>query len=133
LRLEVGYVTASGHQFRADPTFEVDEAEFWIVPISMGLETNANSSTSENAVRVWVGVHGVLALTGWDDPMLGDFEAPAMGAALELRPEVPVHRNLALWLSYRLTALSAVEYQGDSGEFVYSAGTMQAGLAYDWR
>jgi hypothetical protein len=132
LRLEAGYVTASGRQIRHDPTFEIGENKIWLVPISLGLETNAHRSTDADAVRVWVGLHAILAFTGWEDPVLGEFKSPAMGGAMELRPEIPIHRNLALWASYRLTVLTEVEYQGGSAEFGYSSGTMQAGLAYDW-
>ena len=136
LRLEVGYVSASGRQIEEDPTFELDQNRFWLVPLSLGLETNAHSSGGEDAVRVFVGLHAILAFTGWDDPLLGDFRSPAMGGAFEVRPELPVKRDLALWVSYRLAVLSEVDYRPGGGrvtEFAYTGGTMQGGLAYTWR
>jgi hypothetical protein len=136
LRVEVSYVAASGPQIEEDPTFELDENRFWLVPLSLGLETNAHPTGGADAVRVFVGLHAILAFTGWEDPLLGDFRSPAMGGAFEVRPELPVRRDLALWVSYRLAVLSEVDYRpagGRATEFAYTGGTMQAGLAYTWR
>ncbi|MCA9729513.1 MAG: hypothetical protein KC729_17635, partial [Candidatus Eisenbacteria bacterium] len=119
VRVDVGYVSASGDQIRRDPTFELDGNRFWLLPVSLGVETNAHPTGGPDAVRVYVGLQGVIAFSGWKDPLLGSFHNPALGGALELRPELPVHRSWLVWMSYRLLALTSVEYGSGAPEFSY--------------
>ena len=41
--LDVGLVRGAGAEYFPDPTFEMDDASYWLVPIHFGLRTNRRS------------------------------------------------------------------------------------------
>ncbi|MCI0637187.1 MAG: hypothetical protein L0206_25220 [Actinobacteria bacterium] len=128
--LDVGFVPDSGGEFSPDPTFENDEAETRLVPITLGVRTDFVPPTLESRASCYGGIAWQTILTRWESPF-GDAEStPTFGLVFELRPEVRVASRYSVWLRQRVAFLGNAEYDL-ARDLNYSSSTLEAGLS--WR
>ncbi len=128
--LDVGFVPDSGDEFFSDPTFENVEAEYRLVPITLGVRTDFVKPALRSRASIYGGVAWQTIFTRWEGPF-GDAEStPTFGIVFELRPEVQVASRYSIWLRQRVAFIGDAKYDF-ARDLNYSGSTLEAGLS--WR
>jgi len=131
LIFEVGLVKSAGHEYNTDPTFEMDEDKYWLVPIRLGVRRDVLGDSKEVPMKFCLGAGFQTTLTGWEDGNGTSYKSPTFGFFMEIRPEFSFSDTWGIWLCNRMTFLGNVEYE-DSGipNLNYSSNSLQLGLSY---
>ncbi|MBU1702344.1 MAG: porin family protein [Candidatus Eisenbacteria bacterium] len=131
LMFEVGYMKSAGHEYWNDPTFEMPEDKYWLVPIRLGVRRDVLAESTSFPIKFCLGAGFQTILTGWKDGYGTSYKSPTFGLLLEIRPELTLSGPWGLWLSNRMTFLGDVTYEdSDIPEINYSANSLQIGLSY---
>jgi hypothetical protein len=124
---EISYLWNSGKAGQLDPTFETPEPRYWIVPLLLGIRTDLLSSSSNGSTDLYFGLGVLTAFTGYEDPYAGTRTATTLGMMFELRPQVRLSSEIAIWARERLSILSEAKY--GTTQMDYTGATLQLGLS----
>lgn len=125
--LEAGWIKASGREFIGDPTFEIEDSTFRIIPVSLGVRLALDNKDSSD-LRLFFGLGAQFVFAEWDQPLVGERTASTTGFYMELQPEVALGESLALFLRGRVSALLDASFPDISGDRNFSANTLGFGL-----
>jgi hypothetical protein len=132
LTLDAGYRRASGQEFFDDPTFEFEDAEYWLVPLGIGIRTNLIPAAHRRNVQLYGGASFLTVVTHWEGPFGESDHSSVLGFAVELRPEIAINDRWGFWFRDRFSFLGEVTYDGLVNDLNHSSSTIEAGLRYGW-
>jgi hypothetical protein len=127
--LDVGASHASGNEYTVDPTFDMPDASYWIVPIQLGFQANAVAPPYQERFGLYFGLGFETLITSWKEPRGRTYRSPAFGLSFDLRPEIPLRGSWSLWLRERFLLVQGVTYESSVPRLNYSASQLQIGLS----
>ncbi|MFN0152043.1 MAG: hypothetical protein ACKVU1_15185 [bacterium] len=130
LILDIGAVRSRGKITRNDPTFDAEEATYWLLPVRLGVRTDLTPDPHPGPVRFSVGAAFEWITTWWRAPFQDWSSAPAPGIVFEARPDFHVSQKLGVWTRARFAFRSDVQYDEPRSTFEYSGSEFQVGLSY---
>lgn len=126
LVLETGWMRASGRILPSDPSFDVDEESYTVIPVGLGLRAGG---AGEHPVQVSVGVMGHWLYSRLTGPFGSEQSQWGFGIAAEIRPEIRLTERWSLWFRERIRATSEFTYRDVGNEtLVYKGAIFQAGI-----
>ncbi len=129
LLVEIGYVSNSGHvTSQSNPTFELPESHYWVVPFVMGLRTNLVPERDQGTLGLYLGLGVMTLFTGFKGDEGSQDVSTTLGAMLELRPQLKLNEHLAIWLRERINVSPDVSYQ-NAPDINYSGAALQFGVS----
>src|SRR5262249_18088610 len=108
--LESGYSTAAGDEFEVDPTFDLPEARYWMVPVTFGIRARPGDESGRRA-SVDLGVAATTLLTWWRAPLGTRKFQPALGVQFEMQTELNWNPRFGTWLRSRIPIVSPTDYR----------------------
>lgn len=130
LILDIGVLRSRGKIAREDPTFESDDATYWLLPVSLGVRTDLTRWPHPGPVRFFVGAGVEWVSTWWRAPFQDWQSSPSPGLLFEARPEFRVSRTVGIWTRARFAFRTETRYEDRRSRFDYSGGEFQLGLSY---
>ena len=127
--VDVGYTRSSGQELTSDPTFELGDAEYQVVPVNLGVRTDV-VKTPGHPVKLYLGAAWQTVFTRWEDPLLGSDRTPTFGVMFEVRPEFVVSDRWDVWVRQRISFQAGADYPSNL-ELNYSGSLLEAG--FGWR
>jgi hypothetical protein len=128
LLLELGYVSNSGQVTWANPTFQVPDGRYWVVPLVMGIRTNLISERDRGSLGLYLGVGVMTVFSGFEAPDGSSDTATAFGGMAEIRPQLNFNDRFAVWIRERVSVSPDVTYHS-WGTINYSGATLQLGMS----
>lgn len=123
---EAGFATAASDRDR-DPTFDLGDARYWIVPVLLGFRVNLEDPQRSERSRFDFSVAVVIAPSWWDDALRTRLPGSTWGMAFEAGPGWALGERWGLWLRARGMLLDDTRY-GDRGLRVnHSRGELRLG------
>ncbi len=130
LILDIGAVRSRGKITRDDPTFDAEEATYWLLPVRLGVRADLTPDPHPGPVRFTVGAAFEWVSTWWRAPFQDWASAPAPGIVFEARPDFRVSPTIGIWTRARFAFRSDVRYDEARSTFEYSGSEFQLGLSY---
>jgi hypothetical protein len=128
--LDVGYTWDSGEEFTPDPTFDAEDTEYGLVPITLGVRTDFMKPGLSDHVGIFGGLAWQTVLTRWEFPFGRHESTPTVGVLFELRPEVKLASRWRVWLRQRVSLLGSSDYGNIVRGRNVSGSTIHAGLSW---
>ncbi|MFQ5599777.1 MAG: outer membrane beta-barrel protein [Candidatus Krumholzibacteriia bacterium] len=129
--VDVGVIRSRGEEYRPDPTFEVQDATYWLIPVSVGFRSNLVPARYRERARLYLGVAVQSVFTRLTLPFDEGFQMTTFGGLFELRPEIPIGASWRVWLRQRLTFLAEVDYGAMVNDLDYSGSRLLVGVSYE--
>lgn len=131
LILEAGFVRSKGREYSFDPTFELPEETYWLLPVTVGLRANVFPTSPPGPLRFYVGAALETVFTWWRRGEGETFNNATVGGMVEFRPEVVLTGPWSLWLRHRLDLVGGVDYrESPIPEINYSGSIFQLGISF---
>ena len=128
-----GYRKSTGQDLANDPTFELADAEYSLIPIGFGLRGDLFVPRPGKRLSLFAGFTMQHVFTRWEGPFGDSDKTTVFGMALEVRPEYQMDDRWSIWVSQRFSLLGDAAYNNRSDDLDYSASVLMAGVAYQIR
>ncbi len=129
--LDVARITASGSEFPTDPTFEMDDTKTRVMPLTFGFRASSAGRDPEARVRVWVGMAWQTLFTAYDPPDGDRINRSTTGLSLEVRPEIVLGPDMALWVRQRFSFARGIAFDDRLPDLDFGASRFEVGL--EWK
>ncbi len=131
--LDGGYRKSSGSEYSDDPTFELPESEYSLIPIGFGVRGDLFPHQPGDRLSLLAGFTMQHVFSKWKGSFEDSEKTTVFGLAIELRPEYQLGDRWSVWVSQRFSTLGDAAYDSRAGELDYSSSTLMAGIAYEIR
>ncbi len=131
--LDVGYLQSTGQDFPEDPTFELDDSKYRLIPVAFGVRADLLQARETQPLALLFGVSFHSIFTEWDSPFGEKESTPVAGVAVELRPEFALSDVWTVWVSQRLTLMGDASYRIRNGDIDFSMSALTAGVAFQFK
>ena len=123
---EVGFSTAASDRDR-DPTFDLGDARYWVMPILLGFRANLEDPTRSGTSRFDLGMAAVIAPTWWDDVLGTRHAGSTWGIAFDAGPGWAIGERWGVWVRGRAILLADTPYGDNLAVINHSRGELRLG------
>ena len=132
LGLDFGYVRSGGEE-GSNPTFDLPESHYTLVPITMSVTTRLADDSKNPWPKIYIGFFATVMPTSYTDAN-GDSEStPTVGAGLELRPEFRLGERGRGLARTRLQLVDTIDYGDLGSDYNSSALSLELGVSTELR
>ena len=130
LLLDVGVVRNRGQELATDPTFALEEATLWLVPIRVGVRRDLVPPTYDGFPRVYLGVAFQSMWTSSSIPLVETQSSAAFGVSFEIHADVAGNDRWRLWVRQTAALSSSVRIAPVLRRLDTTGAQLMAGLGY---